>query len=131
MEDYGTDCADYDGSGLKSIGIRCLNVTLDILITRYNQYILHYMKAKQGFKLRPLGDEYILVGESIEQINFNKMITLNDTAAFLWQKVADGQPFDADKLATWLTDEYDVSREQALEDSQKTIDTWLNAGIIV
>ena len=88
------------------------------------------MKAKQGFKLRPLGDEYILVGESIEQINFNKMITLNETAAFLWNKVADGQPFDAEKLTAWLTKEYDVTREQALQDSQKTIDTWLNAGII-
>ncbi len=88
------------------------------------------MKAKKGFKLRPLGDEYILVGESIEQINFNKMITLNETAAFLWGKVADGQDFDAEKMAQWLTEEYEVTREQALEDSQKTIETWLNAGII-
>ncbi len=88
------------------------------------------MKAKQGFKLRPLGDEYILVGESIEQINFNKMITLNETAAYLWNKVADGQDFDAAKLTAWLTAEYDVSEEQAMKDSQKTIETWLNTGII-
>ena len=88
------------------------------------------MKAKQGFKIRPLGDEYILVGESIEQINFNKMITLNETAAYLWGKVVDGQDFDAEKMAQWLTEEYEVTREQALEDSQKTIETWLNAGII-
>ena len=86
--------------------------------------------AKQGFKLRPLGDEFILVGESIEQINFNKMITMNQTAAYLWQKVADGQPFDADRLADLLLEEYEVSREQALADSQKTIETWLSAGII-
>ena len=88
------------------------------------------MTAKQGFKLRALGDEFILVGESIEQINFNKMITMNATAAYLWRKVADGQPFDAQRLADWLLEEYEVSREQALADSQYTIDTWLNAGII-
>lgn len=88
------------------------------------------MQAKQGFKLRPLGDEYILVGESVEQINFNKMITLNETAAFLWKKVEDGKPFDAQKLAQWLTAEYEVSADQALQDSQTTIESWQQAGII-
>jgi hypothetical protein len=43
------------------------------------------MKTIEGFKLRKLGNEYILVGESMALINFNKMITLNETAAFLWE----------------------------------------------
>ena len=88
------------------------------------------MKAKQGFKLRALGNEFILVGESIEQINFNKMITLNETAAYLWRKVADGTPFEAKQLADWLLEEYEVEPEQALSDAQKTAETWLQAGII-
>ena len=88
------------------------------------------MNVKTGFKLRPLGREFILVGESVEQVNFNKMITMNETAAYLWQKVADGKDFDAERLADLLTDEYAVSKEQALQDAKMTIDTWLNAGII-
>ena len=88
------------------------------------------MHIKQGFKLRPLGDEYILIGEGIEQINFDKMITMNETAAYLWQQVADGSSFDAQRLAELLTNEYEVSYDQALSDAQKTIDTWMNAGII-
>ncbi len=88
------------------------------------------MNVKTGFKLRPLGREFILVGESVEQVNFNKMITMNETAAYLWDKVADGKDFDAELLAGYLTDEYEVSNEQALQDAQMTIDTWLNAGII-
>lgn len=88
------------------------------------------MKVKNGFKLRPLGREFILVGESVEQVNFNKMITMNETAAYLWQKVADGKDFDAAMLAGYLTEEYEVSDEQALKDAQMTIETWLNAGII-
>ena len=43
------------------------------------------MKTIEGFKLRKLGNEFILVGESMALINFNKMITLNETAAFLWK----------------------------------------------
>lgn len=91
------------------------------------------MQAKKGFKLRALGNEFILVGESIEQINFNKMLTMNDTAAFLWRKVTEGTnyaPFDAAFLASQLCAEYEVSEEQALTDSQATMDSWLNAGIV-
>jgi len=88
------------------------------------------MIVKKGFKLRPLGNEFILVGEGIEQINFNKMITMNETAAYLWQKVQDGQNFDAEKLADLLTEEYEVSHEQALQDAQTTIQSWQNAEII-
>ena len=88
------------------------------------------MKALQGFKLRPLGNEYILVGESVEQINFNKMITMNETAAFMWRAIEDGKEFDAETLAKALTDEYEVTKEQALQDTQKTIEAWKQAGII-
>ena len=88
------------------------------------------MHIQKGFKLRPLGDEFILVGEGLEQINFNKMITMNESAAYLWDKVADGSEFDAQRLANLLTEEYEVSDAQALADAQKTLETWLNAGII-
>ena len=88
------------------------------------------MKAKNGFKLRPLGDEFILLGEGIEQVNFNKMITMNSTAAYLWQKVENGRDFDAQGLAELLVEEYEVDKETALRDAQKTLETWLNADII-
>lgn len=88
------------------------------------------MKSKQGFKLRKLGNEYILVGESVEQINFNKMITMNETAAFLWKKVENGEEFTARELADYLLEEYEVTSEQALADSEKTVETWKQAGII-
>ena len=89
------------------------------------------MKIKQGFKLRPLGNEFILVGEGLEQINFNRMITMNETAAYLWRRVMDGQDFDAQHLADYLTEEYEVTPEQALKDSQATIESWLKAEIIM
>lgn len=89
------------------------------------------MNVKKGFKLRPLGREFILVGESVEQVNFNKMITMNETAAYLWEKVADGKVFDAKLLADLLTAEYEVSEEQALKDAEMTVKIWLNAGIIM
>ena len=88
------------------------------------------MKIKKGFKLRPLGGEFILVGEGLEQINFNKMITMNETAAYLWQQVEDGSEFDAGHLADLLLKEYEVTREQALADAENTMISWKDAEII-
>ena len=92
------------------------------------------MKTIEGFKLRKLGNEYILVGESMALINFNKMITLNETAAFLWQQAENLSQthgsFDAQGLCGALCGEYDVTPEQALTDVQSTINQWLEAGVI-
>lgn len=87
------------------------------------------MKTKTGFILRPLGKDYILIADSIEQVDFNKMITMNQTAAFLWNK-ALLQEFDATIMARWLQEEYDVSETQALADAQTTLESWRKAGII-
>ncbi len=91
------------------------------------------VQAKHGFKLRALGNEFILVGESIEQINFNKMLTMNDTAAYLWRQVTEAEnypSFDAQYLADKLCQEYEVSKEQALADSEATMQSWIDAGIV-
>ena len=87
------------------------------------------MKTIEGFKLRKLGNEYILVGESMALINFNKMITLNETAAFLWEQADKGE-FDAGSLCKALCAEYDVTPEQAMTDVETTIASWLEAGVI-
>lgn len=87
------------------------------------------MKTIEGFKLRKLGNEYILVGESMALINFNKMITLNETAAFLWKEAEKGT-FDANSLCKALCAEYEVSPEQAMTDVTATINSWQEAGVI-
>ena len=92
------------------------------------------MRTIEGFRLRKLGNEYILVGESMALINFNKMITLNETAAFLWEKAAEftasNGSFDASDLCKALCAEYDVAPEQAMTDVTATISSWKEAGVI-
>ncbi|MBR0310108.1 MAG: PqqD family protein [Paludibacteraceae bacterium] len=88
------------------------------------------MKVIPGFALRPLGNEYLLIAESVELVNFNAMITLNESAAYLWRNVAEKESFDAQTLAELLLEEYEVSPEQALEDAKKTIASWQEAKII-
>lgn len=92
------------------------------------------MKTIEGFRLRKLGNEFILVGESMALINFNKMITFNETAAFLWQKAeeqtASHGSFTAEALCKALCEEYEVGAEQALGDVMNTLSEWREAGVI-
>lgn len=88
------------------------------------------MKVIPGFALRPLGNEYLLIAESVDLVNFNAMITLNESAAYLWRNVADKDSFDEQTLVNLLLAEYEVSPEQALDDARKTIASWQDAHLI-
>lgn len=87
------------------------------------------MKIRNGFNLRPLGNEFILLAESVELVDFNKMLTLNETAAYLYEKVV-GKEFDEAELVKLLLDEYEVSEEQASADVKKLVESWQSAGIL-
>lgn len=86
------------------------------------------MKLIEGFRLRPLGKEFIVTPESVAQINFNKMISLNSSAAYLWQSV-EGKEFTPADLAKLLLDRYEVEEEVAARDAENIARTWIEAGI--
>lgn len=86
------------------------------------------MKIKDGFVLREMCGEHIVAGEGIEHINFNKLISLNSTAAFLWNEVI-GKEFTAETMAELLIGRYGIDKELALKDSERLINAWLEAGI--
>ncbi|MBO4671594.1 MAG: PqqD family protein [Bacteroidales bacterium] len=87
------------------------------------------MKIKDGFTLRTMLGENIVVGEGLSQVNFNKLISLNETAAFLWKEV-QGKTFGKEDLVKLLLDNYEVEEERAAADVDKLIDTWIKEGII-
>ena len=87
------------------------------------------MKTKKGYRLRQLGTEYILVAEGLEVMGANRMIYMNETAAFLWEAV-EGKTFDTETLAKLLVDEYDISMEVAEKDVTALLQTWNKAGVI-
>ena len=73
--------------------------------------------------------EYIVAGEGLQHINFNKLISLNSTAAFLW-KALIGKEFTTEEMAQLLVDEYGIDMELAITDSRKLMESWQEAGIV-
>ena len=87
------------------------------------------MKFKNGYRLRSLGQEFILVAEGLDAVDFSRMISMNESAAFLWKEM-EGKDFDAEMLTTLLTDNYDIDRETAQNDVAALIKSWSAAGLI-
>ena len=87
------------------------------------------MKIIEGFRLRDVMGQATVIGEGVNQVNFNKLITLNNSAAFLWKQV-EGKEFDDTKLADLLVEEYGIDRELAEKDSKAIAAQWLDAGLV-
>ena len=87
------------------------------------------MKTKNGFHLRKVCGENVIVAEGIENIDFSKIISMNESAAYLWQKVEGMPSFTAEDLARFLCEEYDVDETTAQADAQTVAQQWLEAGI--
>lgn len=86
------------------------------------------MRLKEGFRMRTLGRDVILTAEGLNSVNFNKMISLNSSAAYLWERVSDRE-FTPEDLAEMLMEKYDVDRDTALKDSRAVAESWIEAGI--
>lgn len=87
------------------------------------------MKLLEGLVLRPLGREYIVTGDGLSPIDFSKVVSMNATSAYLWDKLK-GQDFSAKEMADLLTERYDVDAQTALDDAEKLLDAWRKAGLV-
>lgn len=71
------------------------------------------MKIKSGFVIREIAGQYMAVpvGERVNDLH--GMIALNETGAFIW-KLLEHEKTE-EELAEALTEDYDVSFEEALD----------------
>lgn len=88
------------------------------------------MRTKKGYVLRSLGKEFILVAEGLEAVDANQLVSMNESAAFLWKALEDKE-FNAEMLADLLADEYGIAREDAMKDVEPLLRSWTEAGVIV
>ena len=74
--------------------------------------------------------EHILVPTGIDNVDFSSIISLNSTAASLWEGVSKMEAFTIDDMVKMLLDEYDVEEEIAREDCGLIIERWNEMGLI-
>ncbi len=93
------------------------------------------MKAKSGFNLRQVCGQNLIVAEGKENMDFSNIISMNESSAFLWEKI-QGKDFSIEDLAQLLQGEYQIDdntplpQAQALQDAAVVVKQWKEAGII-
>ena len=88
------------------------------------------MRIKQGFELRDVCGEKVIVAEGIHNIDFSQIISLNESAAFLWENLPHDKNFTVQDMVQLLLEEYDVLKHIALADSEELLASWLSVGIV-
>lgn len=86
------------------------------------------MKLKENFILRQVAGSWVVVAVGAACVDFDGMLTLNDSGALLWKALEAGS--DRDGLVTAFTDEYEVSAEQAVQDVDEFLDVLRQAGCL-
>jgi hypothetical protein len=72
------------------------------------------MKIKEGFILREVAHQFVVVPVGETALNFNGVISLNGTGAFLWKLLQN--EIEPTALVRGLCERYDVSLEEAARD---------------
>ena len=85
-------------------------------------------KIKEGFVLRKIKDNYIVVALGKASKEFNGMISLNESGAFLW-KLLDGTNTFED-IVNKMMAEYEISEDVASTDVKEYIKKLEDGGII-
>lgn len=87
------------------------------------------MRIKDGFRLRDVMGQATVIGEGVGQVNFNKLITLNATAAWLWEQV-ESKDFDVQTLSDLLVSKYAIDAELARKDAEALVSKWVEIGLV-
>lgn len=88
------------------------------------------MKVKNGFNLREVCGENIIVAEGDENIDFSNIISMNESSAYLWQEVQKLNNFTIDTLTQLLCEQYEIDEATAKKDVTTLATQWAAAGII-
>ena len=88
------------------------------------------MKQKEGFVLREICGEKVIVAEGLKVVDFGKMVSMNETATWLWEKCSELGDFTAEQLAEALCQEYVVEPSKALADVKRILGEWKELGLI-
>ncbi len=79
------------------------------------------MRIDSRFKVRDIAGKAIVILQGTLGADTTKVLSLNQTALFLWEKFAAVEDFSLDQIKEALMEEYGIDSQRASTDSE----TWL------
>lgn len=87
------------------------------------------MKIKDGFLLREVAGNYVVVAIGEDVLDFNAVITVNELGAIIWKGIEEGK--DKLQIIDEILSEYNVDRETVSKDFNEFITQLKTNNIIV
>ena len=91
------------------------------------------MKLKEGLTVRKIGDDYVIVAPEQGMIDLSKVYSLNETAAWLWNKLYDSD-FEVSDMVALVREHYnleDLNDIQLLADMQNLALFFKDNGLLI
>ena len=86
------------------------------------------MKIKQGFVLRKVMDNYVIIAIGDMGKNFRGMIKLNATAADVWSYLESG--YSEEQICDAMLEKYDVERDRLVADVKAILSRFAEQGFV-
>ena len=86
------------------------------------------MKVRKQFVLREISGEYVILPMEKTPPDMNRLITLNEIQAYLWQMLQEETGFD--DLLRRTVEVYDVSEAATREDIQEFLEILTEGGMM-
>ena len=87
------------------------------------------MKIKNGFMLRNVAGNNVVVAVGKATMDFNGLITLNDSGTYIWSLLSE-KDLSISELTDKVCEKYEIDRETAQNDVDEFVNKLKGAGII-
>ena len=88
------------------------------------------MRLDKCFEMHTLAGQNIVVPHKVKSYDFTNVLTLNETATVIWERMNEGD-FEVADLVKSLTDTYDIDEEQARKDVSSILGTMRKLEMII
>ena len=79
------------------------------------------MKFKEGYKVRSMAGENVVIMQGTAGSDMTRIISLNDSSLLLWNEL-QGKEFEVADVATILTETYEIDAEIAERDAKAWVE---------
>jgi len=86
------------------------------------------LKIKEGFVLREVMGNNVIIAVGAASRDFRGMVQLNESAAKIWSYIGKG--YSKEQIVDAMLEQYNAERELIETDVQKSIDMFLENGLI-
>lgn len=87
------------------------------------------MKINEGFEVRSVCGEYMMVAMGEKNIDFSHVIAFNETSVFIWNQMLAGKD-TIDDVAKAVIEEYEIDFETARKDVETLVSRLAEYGVV-